>query len=230
MSEQDNVNVDVKENEAPQLESATKEYEDALYLNKDNESPEVDDEKKAEPSEDHNDDGEVTKGEDDKSSEKPEKDDQENSDDFDYELSVEGESFVKGDSLKEIEAFAKENKLSKDAAMEIVNRQNEAIAEFIEKHESDLDAQIDNWRLEVESDSVLGGENFERTKSSARKAVERFGDEGFIEILNTTGYGNNPSVVRFLANIGELLSEDSLVAPGKQQQSEKPLYEYFYGN
>lgn len=219
--------------EEPTLESVTKETEDALYSTKETElKEEVEPEKTTLVSEDPIED-EVTDAEEDKSKEesKTPKSDKEEDGEIVYDLALSEESLLDKSVLEEVKTFAKENKLSSDAAKSMLEREENAVSNFVANHEEALDLQIDTWRNEVESDKEMGGENFSKTKVNAKKAVERFGGDAFTKILNETGYGNNPDVVRFLSNIGELMSSDTLVIPkGGKPAEDKPMHEYFYGS
>lgn len=145
----------------------------------------------------------------------------------DWSLEIPKDGFVSEESLKEIEAFAKENKLGKEAAAKLLERENLAIANFINKQEQDMNAELDQWRESVINDPQLGGENLKVTVENARRVVERFGNEPFINLLRDTGYGDNPEVVRFLSKIGKLMSDDTLVTPQSKREN-KPIEEYFY--
>lgn len=222
-------------NTMPVEDSVTKEMEDALYPSDDSASKVEEDtsEKTTLVSEDPIED-KVAKTEEDKSEEeKPEKseDDKEKEDSgeaISYELKLSDESRLGAEALEEVKAFAEENKLSNEAAQAMLKREEDAISNYITESEAALDAQVEEWRGAVVADKSLGGENFEKTKADSRKAVERFGSEEFVNILNSTGYGNNPFVVSFLAQVGSLMSDDSLVIGGGEPKQEKQMHEYFY--
>jgi hypothetical protein len=148
----------------------------------------------------------------------------------DWTLELPEESFVTEEAMKEIEAFAKDNKLSKEAASKLLERENLAVADYINKQDAELEKELKGWRDSVINDPDMGGENLKTTVETARRVVEHFGTEEFISLLSETGYGDHPEVVRVLSRIGKLMSDDSLVTPqSKAQTKDKPLEEYFYG-
>lgn len=210
-------------------ESVTKELEDAFYPSTEK-AEEVAPEKTTIVSEDPIED-EVTKTEEVKSEESTEKQDEEKEEkegEISYDLKLAEESYLDKEVVEEVKAFAMENKLSNEAAQAMLKREEDAVAKYIESSDSAIDSQISKWREDVLADKVLGGENLETTKANSRRVVERFGTEGFIEILNSTGYGNHPEVVGFLNKLGSLMSEDSLISGKSEAKPEKQLHEYFY--
>lgn len=215
-------------------ESVTQELEDAFY------APEKVEEIKPEQttvvSEDPIKD-EVTETKEVNAEENPEKlekeaekadDDKNEESEISYDLKLAEESHLDAKAIEEVTAFATENKLSNEAAQAMLKREEEMLTNFVQSNEAALDAQVNQWRESIVADKVLGGENLETTKANSRRAVERFGSEGFIEILNTTGYGNHPEVVGFLNKLGSLMSEDSLISGKAEPAAQKELHEYFY--
>lgn len=146
-----------------------------------------------------------------------------------WSLELPENSLVSEASMKEIESFAKENSLSKEAATKLLERENSAVQNFIDKQEQELNNQLDQWREEVINDPTIGGENLKLTTERARRVVQEFGSQEFIDILNDTGYGDNIEVVRFLSKIGKQMSEDTLVTPGTKREN-KSTEELFYGS
>jgi hypothetical protein len=45
----------------------------------------------------------------------------------------------------------------------------------------------------------------------ARKALESFGSPALKELLNNTGLGNHPEVIKAFHKVGKLISEDKMV-------------------
>lgn len=147
-----------------------------------------------------------------------------------YKLELPKETYLDQAAMDNVVAFAKEQKLSNEQAQSILNREHEAISKYQVSQQEAYDAQLNAWRSEVVNDKVMGGDNLKRTSENARRVVERFGNPEFITILNDTGYGDNPEVVRFLSKIGAIMSEDSLIMPGSKAESAKSTEELFYGS
>lgn len=190
-------------------------------------------EKKAESSEDPIED-EVAQDKEDKSADdtKPE-DNSENSDKTEYTLELGEDSSLDKTSLAEIQTFAKANGLSKEAAQELLSREESIINSFQLDETEQRETLVDSWADEVEADPLLGGNNMETTTINARAAVKRFGGEDgeLGSLLRESGMGNNPTVVRFLNEIGKAMKSDSAVKGDKNfgdTKSEKPIHDLFY--
>ncbi|MDR2161219.1 MAG: hypothetical protein LBO77_03660, partial [Desulfovibrio sp.] len=86
--------------------------------------------------------------------------------------------------------------------------------------------QRSEWRREMESDPEYGQDKLRDTIRDARLVLDRYDPAGvLLAELEKSGHGDNPAIIRFLAQIGrEHLREDSVftdrAAPGGE---EKPL-------
>lgn len=141
------------------------------------------------------------------------------------------ENFVLDKSrLEDVMAFAKAHNLTSEAAQKVLNRENDLVSGILSAQEETHQKQVEQWARDVHADKELGGEKFKETAESARRVVEKFGDDGVIKLLNETGYGNNPVVVKLLARIGRAMADDKLVKSGVDSiPKEKPIEEIFYG-
>lgn len=89
-------------------------------------------------------------------------------------------------------------------------------------------AQISQWRQEVAQDPDLGGENLAASVARAQLALDRFDqDKSIGRLLEETGYGNHPAVVRFFNRMADALMEDS-PAQGLPDGGMPPLEERMY--
>jgi hypothetical protein len=74
--------------------------------------------------------------------------------------------------------------------------------------------QRDSWATSAKADKEFGGQNFDANVAVARRAIARFGNDGLKSLLNETGLGNHPEVLRFFWKVGQKISEDSHVPGG----------------
>ena len=122
---------------------------------------------------------------------------------YEFEL-PEGVQFADGE-VDEFKTVAKDLKLPKDAAqriLDIATKREQARAEAFA-------TQVSKWADEVKADKELGSEE---SLAAAVKAVDAFGTPELKELLNSTGMGNHPEVVRLMAKIGKAISEDKVIA------------------
>lgn len=88
--------------------------------------------------------------------------------------------------------------------------------------------QVNQWREEVAQDPQLGGVHMAANVARAQLALDRFDQGRHIgRLLEESGYGNNPEVLRFFNRVADALMEDSLVR-GEPGSSMPPLEERMY--
>lgn len=140
----------------------------------------------------------------------------------DYKFDTpEGVTLDEGD-LKQFTQIAKELKLPQDQASKLVGlaiAREQARAEAFVK-------QVQTWADEVKADKELGTDE---SIATAKKAID-LGPPELKELLNSTGLGNHPVVVRWALSVGKALSEDKFIA-GKDGGNAQPktLEERLYG-
>lgn len=139
-------------------------------------------------------------------------------------------TFTDADTLdpKDIEAFsgfAKSAGLSQQQAQAVFDlgmAQNKAAHEALAKQEQ-------TWRAQIVAEPDIGGDNIRATAEYAKLALSHYGDDGEIKaLLDRSGYGSNPKVLRFLYNIGKKVSEDTPPNAGISGKEELPLHERMY--
>jgi len=109
------------------------------------------------------------------------------------------------EDLAKFTDIAKELKLPADAAKKIVDL---AAAREVARAEA-FSKQVEAWGNAVKADKELGvPENL----ALAKKTIDTFGTPELRDLLNTTGMGNHPEVVRMALAVGRAISEDKIVA------------------
>lgn len=126
------------------------------------------------------------------------------------------------DAADQFKAIATELKMPAESAQKVVDLyaklQGDATKAFSD--------QVQAWGDEVKADKELGSsENL----AAARKAVDDFGTPEFKSLLNSTGLGNHPEVVRFMSKIGKQISEDAVVR-GRQGEKPRDAANVLYGS
>ncbi len=110
--------------------------------------------------------------------------------------------------------------------------QTDPLAQRLREHEASQrqqwQEQVNQWRKQATEDPQLGGGNLPTTVARAQLALDRF-DEGkrIGQLLEQTGYGNNPDVLRFFNRLADALMEDGLVQ-GQSGGTMPPLEERMY--
>lgn len=88
--------------------------------------------------------------------------------------------------------------------------------------------QVARWRQEVADDPELGGDHLPGVVARAQLALDRFDTDRTIgRLLEESGYGNHPAVIRFFTRVADALAEDSLPA-SRPDAALPPLEERMY--
>jgi hypothetical protein len=139
------------------------------------------------------------------------------------EFEVPEEYGINNETLTDYQSWAKENNLTQDqaqAGVNMVTKMQEAqVSQWVEQQKA--------WVDQAKSDTEIGGEKFDENISTAVKARDSFGNSEFSEMLDTSGLGNHPEMIRFLNRVGRAISEDKVIVSGAnagQRSQENVLY------
>lgn len=117
---------------------------------------------------------------------------------------------LEGEELEGVKAIFKELDLPQEAAQKLVDWEVARRVKLAEEEAARKDEEIKGWEKSVAEHPVLGGKNMKATEAASARALMAFDYDGSLaELLETTGYGNHPAMVQFLAALGSQISEDS---------------------
>jgi len=158
------------------------------------------------------------------SGEEPEVTQEADKDEVTYEFNAPEGINLDSELLGEFEAFAKEKGYTNEDA----NRLLEFGIKMRQKDVAQFQAQQAAWVGEIKGDKEFGGDALDENLGVGKKALEAFGTPELKNLLKTTGYGNNPEIIRMMIRVGKAISEDKLVIGDKRPQTEitpaKSLY------
>lgn len=129
----------------------------------------------------------------------------------DYVLTPAAGSLVSAEEAKSMTEYAKKSGLSKDQAEGLLKERETVLQQFQQRQVSNLQATSKQWYDEVKNDPLYGGEKFAEHAEKARRVIDRYAPAEMKAWLDQTGMANNPFLFRFVAAIGNILSEDQLV-------------------
>jgi len=127
-------------------------------------------------------------------------------------------------ALADFTAVAKELKLPAETAQKMVDVATKLQQRQLETHTK----QVDAWAEEVQTGKtadgkdlpehlrVPGGDKLPETLAVCKKAMS-LGPPELKQLLNDSGFGNHPAVVRFMYSVGKAMSEDRFIAGNGQQ-------------
>lgn len=134
------------------------------------------------------------------------------------ELLGEFKDMAKGFGLKQEQA---------QALADLGVKQAQAIAS---QFEAQRVAETASWLEAAKTDKEFGGEKLAENLAVAKRAMDAFASPELKAVLDRTGLGNHPELIRAFVKAGKLISEDSLVAGGTQPVTKggKTLAERLY--
>lgn len=100
-------------------------------------------------------------------------------------------------------------------------RQLQGLADFYARHQSETGLAAMRQRATDEGAArealqAEWGAHFDTKVAQAARAARYFGGESLVAMLNDTGLGNHPELVKAFARAGALLGEDALRAEGQR--------------
>ncbi len=133
-----------------------------------------------------------------------------------------------------MEAFtpvAKELGLTQDQAQKLVDVYSKADADSQAALTEQVDALHQSWIQEVKDDADLGGVKFDETIATARTFMNGYGDKELTDVMNETGLGNHPAVVRLFYKLGRSMAEDNVnIGAVRGQEGEVSLAKKMFPN
>lgn len=73
---------------------------------------------------------------------------------------------------------------------------------------------VQKWADDAKADKDIGGAKWDQTVAASRRAVGKLGSPALTEYLNSSGGGNHPEMIRFMAKVGAMISEDTPATGG----------------
>ncbi len=112
---------------------------------------------------------------------------------------------------------AKELDLPQEDAQKVLNK----VAPVIQERQAKMLEQVRaDWANESQSDEEFGGEALTENLNVAKQALDAFGTDAFKSLLQETGFGNHPEIIRFMYRAGKAISEDSYVGNSEGAMSQ----------
>lgn len=146
-----------------------------------------------------------------------------------YELKLPENSLLDQSHVEDVAAYAKENGLSQEQAQKILEREAETVSDYQQTLREKMDEASQLWKQQVVEDKELGGQNFNKNVELAHRALSEFGSEKLKEMLEKTGFGNHPEIVRLFSKIGAARAEGTFINPKANSGSTKTMEDVFYG-
>ena len=111
---------------------------------------------------------------------------------------------------------AKELNLPQADAQKVLDKMAPAMAE---KQQAQMEEIRNEWAESAKTDKEFGGDKLPESLASAKKALDAFGSPELKTLLNESGLGNHPDLIRFMVRAGQAISEDGFVSGARGANS-----------
>lgn len=129
--------------------------------------------------------------------------------------------------FEEYLAQAKESGLSKAQVETQLKKGKELRDRVIQAQFQKVEQTKSEWLKATQNDPEIGGDKINDTLAVAALAMKEVTPE-FRQVLNSTGLGNHPELIRVFYKLGLTLKQDGVI-PGTPARAEKSLADRFYG-
>lgn len=120
--------------------------------------------------------------------------------------------------VKVYSEVAKELNLTQENAQKLIDKVSPVIQQ---QQMARIEALRTEWADQSKSDKEFGGEKLEENLGIAKQALDKFGSNELKDLLNASGLGNHPELIRFFVKAGKALSADTFVG-GHQEGKAGP--------
>ena len=121
---------------------------------------------------------------------------------------------------------AKELKLPQEAAQALIDKMVPAMEA---NNVAMLDTMRGAWKQQTIADVDLGGPKLAETIATAKRGLEFAGTPALKKLLDDSGLGNHPEVIRAFHKVGAAIGQDGNLVNGSPPQPQKSLAERLYG-
>jgi hypothetical protein len=115
------------------------------------------------------------------------------------------------DVMTEFKSAITDAGITQDQAQHLINMSAKMQSKLTENIQAQWDAKRTEWETAARSDKEYGGEKFDENLAIASKAYDAFATPELKALLDSTGMGNHPDMIRAFFKAGLLLSEDKVV-------------------
>ncbi len=117
--------------------------------------------------------------------------------------------------IADFETVARELNMPQDAAQKLVETMGPKMAAHFATQQQDQFKTLNNtWVEATKSDKEFGGDKLNENLAVAKKALDATASPELRTLLNETGLGNHPEVIRHFIKVGKTLSQDTFVPSG----------------
>jgi len=129
--------------------------------------------------------------------------------------------------LQHFSEVAKELNLTNEGAQKMLDKLAPALEA---KQTAAMSEAVKQWEADTRADKEFGGEKFNENLGVANQALQQFGTPELKNLLNQSGLGNHPEVVRFFYRAGKAISQDGFVGGKPAAPEQTSIAQRMYPN
>lgn len=112
----------------------------------------------------------------------------------------------------DFKSIAKELNLSQKDAQRVADLGPKLMQKW-QDHQAQAVSQLrEEWANTAKADKEYGGDALAENLAVAKQALDTFGTPELRSLLNESGTGNHPELIRFMVRVGKAISSDTFVA------------------
>lgn len=129
--------------------------------------------------------------------------------------------------VDELKAFAKEKNLSQEEAQKLIDLGVKNAQQRDASYRQQIEQAQAQWAEASRTDKEFGGDKLTENLAVAKQALEAFGSKELTDMLNESGLGNHPEIIRAFYRVGKAVSEDRLVKGAAKNAPQDPAKRMF---
>jgi hypothetical protein len=137
-----------------------------------------------------------------------------------YEFKApEGQQPFDSEVINGFSEVAKELNMPQEAAQKILDKVGPIMAQ---RQEAMIQNARAEWSSQTKADKEFGGDKLDENLGVAKKAFQQFATPELTKLLDETGLGDHPEVIRLMYRAGKAISEDNTVVRGSEAAKTEP--------
>jgi hypothetical protein len=144
-----------------------------------------------------------------------------------YEFTAPDGQEYSADVIAAFGEVSKELNLPQEAAQKVLDKMGPVLAQ---RQVEAMEAAKTEWVETSKADKEFGGEKLNENLAVAKKALDQFATPELRSLLNDSGLGNHPELIRAFYRVGKAISEDGFVAGGLAKGNADSVAQRLYPN
>lgn len=132
--------------------------------------------------------------------------------------------------VEQFDPVLRELNLTNEQASKLAGVLAQARAADAKAAEEAFAEQVAGWAKQAQDDKELGGAAFDENVKSAQKAIAAFASPELKTLLDSTGLGNHPELLKFCMRIGKAIGEDTHNGTASAGGGQRSLADRLWGS